>query len=209
METETPEQRARDGAVSFVEIVSPLADASVDCLCRIAKHLRATCDRCGFTTREVHMGMAFHGWFCSRCCYACAGEIQLSPAEFEQMERNQLGVLLEDDVRDVVEAAAPDESTEVKLPIQTQKPHPQQAEVDAIRRLSEGRGRRPNPNFMNKTLRVDEGFSGTGFAYDFIRDSDGQSLYQLWKLASDAALSLDMIRRILCQGIADGTLTVE
>jgi hypothetical protein len=55
------------------------------------------------------MGVAFHGWYCPKCCYACTGEMTLTMAEFEQMERNRLGLAVEVDERKtvIVRPAAP------------------------------------------------------------------------------------------------------
>jgi alpha-D-ribose 1-methylphosphonate 5-triphosphate synthase subunit PhnH len=36
------------------------------------------------------MGIAFHGWYCRECCYACSGEFTLTLEEFHAMARNRL-----------------------------------------------------------------------------------------------------------------------
>ena len=77
----------------MVEIASPLAFADITCLCRISKNgLAATCCICGAAiTSGVHLcEIAWGGFWCSRCCPACNGQIELTGAERAAMERNRL-----------------------------------------------------------------------------------------------------------------------
>jgi hypothetical protein len=71
------------------EGVSPFDYEDVDCLCRRSSVV-AACDRCGAVTRDgAHLGIAFYGIYCARCCFACSGEFTLTLAEFHRMRENR------------------------------------------------------------------------------------------------------------------------
>ena len=72
-----------------VEAFSPMLFREVDCLCR-GLSSNVTCDRCGkLTVDGCHAGIAFRGWYCASCCYACDGSFTLTMAEFQAMAVNR------------------------------------------------------------------------------------------------------------------------
>ena len=77
----------------MIEIASPLSFSDITCLCRVSKNgLVASCCVCGaVVTSGVHLcEVAYGGFWCSRCCPACNGQVELTEAESEAMERNRL-----------------------------------------------------------------------------------------------------------------------
>ena len=77
------------------EGVSPFDYEDVDCLCRVSRVI-ANCDRCGAVTVEgAHLGIAFYGIYCHRCCFGCSGEFTLTLEEFHQMAKNREAVRMD------------------------------------------------------------------------------------------------------------------
>lgn len=71
------------------EVVSTFNYEDVERLCRKST-VFAHCDRCGAVTRDgAHLGIAFYGIFCARCCFACTGEFTLTLAEFGRIRENR------------------------------------------------------------------------------------------------------------------------
>lgn len=79
--------------------LDPWAYPDIDCLCRPSSII-ATCDKCGFATvGGAHLGVAFYGMYCARCCPACDGSFTITLEEFLQVAKNREDARVRSDAR--------------------------------------------------------------------------------------------------------------
>jgi hypothetical protein len=150
----------------MAETISPL-------VCRLgSKGLVAMCDGCGLATNAVHIGLAFHGWYCAACCPADNGTLCVTEADAQHMEAEldaqlRMERLPEDAAREVI---APGQVNDLEKSLMMRDrwrdPDYRQAMITVMRH------RQPKPitygELPCKTLHVEPGFSGTGCIFDFL-----------------------------------------
>ena len=179
-----------------IEVYSAVEDdPDITEACRVLS-VNGICDTCGSEVDRLHATLICHGWYCADHCLVCTGAVSISDVEREAIFANRIRSL---PLRKRLALMAHQ---------QWSNPVIRERMKTALRaataeQMSKARA------FHDRVLHVDESFCGPGSVLDLIRDLDGQTIRALRERAQNAALSLVVLFRVVKQGIADGTLTVD